>query len=71
VRKLLRASRVPAQLAGLHELQAFLERGFEAFGALDGAAPFLRDLEGREREVSRRLFAAHPAPFAQPNSSSR
>jgi hypothetical protein len=71
VHKLLRASRLPAQLAGLHELQAFLERGFEAFGALGGAGPFLRDLESREREISRRLFARHPRPFAQPNSSSR
>jgi hypothetical protein len=71
VHKLLRAARLPAQLAGLQELQAFLERGFEAFGALGGAGPFLRDLEQREREASRRLFAAHPRPFAQPNSSSR
>lgn len=71
VHKLLRASRLPAHLAGLHELQAFLERGFEAFGALGGAGPFLRELEAREREISRRLFASHPRPFAQANSSSR
>lgn len=71
VHKLLRASRLPAQLAGLHELQAFLERGFEAFGALGGAGPFLHDLQARERAVSRRLFAGQARPFDQPNSSSR
>ena len=69
--KLLRAARLPAQLAGLSELQAFLERGFEAFDALGGAQDFLSRVAGREREVSERLFAGHPRPFAQSNSSSR
>lgn len=71
VYKLLRAARLPAQLAGLSELQAFLERGFTAFGALGGADDFLDRVGARELEVSRRLFAGHPQPFAQPNSSSR
>jgi len=69
--KLLKASRLPAQLAGLHELQAFLERGFTAFAALGGADEFLRRISEQETEVSRRLFAGAPRPFAQPNSSSR
>jgi len=69
--KLLKASRIPAQLAGLHELQAFLERGFTAFAALGGADEFLRRIGEQEREVSRRLFAGEARPFAQPNSSSR
>lgn len=69
--KLLRAARLPAQLAGLSELQAFLERGFEAFDALGGAQDFLSQVAAREREVSERLFAGHPRPFAQSNSSSR
>jgi hypothetical protein len=69
--KLLRAARLPAQLAGLSELQAFLERGFEAFDALGGAQEFLSRVAAREREVSERLFAGHPRPFAQSNSSSR
>ena len=69
--KLLRAARLPAQLAGLSELQAFLERGFEAFDALGGAQDFLSRVAAREREVSERLFAGHPRPFAQSNSSSR
>ncbi|WP_022968633.1 FFLEELY motif protein [Arenimonas oryziterrae] len=69
--KLLKASRLPAHLAGLHELQAFLERGFTAFEALGGADLFLERIGAQEMEVSRRLFAGHADPFAQPNSSSR
>ena len=71
VHKLLRASRIPAQLAGLSELQAFLERGFTAFDALGGADEFLAAVSKRELAVSERLFGGHPDPFAQPNSSSR
>lgn len=68
VYKLLRAARLPAQLAGLAELQRFLERGFTAFDALDGADEFLEEVSSREFEISRRLFAGHPRPFAQENS---
>lgn len=71
VYKLLRAARIPAQMAGLSELQGFLERGFHAFDALGGADEFLSQVAAREQEVSRRLFAAHPKPFDQLNSSSR
>ena len=71
VYKLLKAARLPAQLAGLSELQAFLERGFRAFDALGGAEEFLSRVSVREREVSRRLFAGEAEPFAQVNSSSR
>jgi hypothetical protein len=61
--RLLRASRLPAKLAGLAELQRFLERGFDAFRALRGADEFLGAIAARERETSRRLFAAERAPF--------
>jgi hypothetical protein len=61
--RLLRASRLPAKLAGLGELQRFLERGFDAFRALRGADDFLGAIAAREREASRRLFAGEPAPF--------
>lgn len=71
VYRLLRAARLPAQLAGLSELQLFLERGFTAFDALGGADSFLDEVASREFEISRRLFSGHPQPFAQPNSSSR
>jgi hypothetical protein len=66
VHKLLRASRIPAQLAGLSELQAFLERGFSAFEALGGAEEFLEAVAARERGVSDRLFAGDPKPFPPP-----
>ena len=62
---LLRASRVPARLAGVADLQQFLERGFSAFAALDGATDFLHTIASREREVSRRLFAGHANPFGR------
>src|SRR4249919_3812701 len=71
VYKLLRAARIPAQLAGLSELQAFLERGFTAFDALGGADEFLEAVSSRELALSQRLFAGDKDPFAQPNSSSR
>jgi hypothetical protein len=64
--RLLKASRLPAKLAGLSQLQRFLERGFDAFGRLGGAAPFLERITGREREASRRLFAGHKDPFGVP-----
>ena len=63
VYKLLKASRMPARLAGLSELQGFLERGFTAFDALGGAGDFLEAIGHREREASRRLFAGHGDPF--------
>ncbi|MBD7920635.1 hypothetical protein JR064_04115 [Xanthomonas sp. CFBP 8703] len=64
VRMLLRFARGPAKAAGLSELQGFLERGFDAFSKLGDAEGFIGDIETTEREVSRRLFAGHPQPFA-------
>jgi hypothetical protein len=64
VYKLLKASRLPARLAGLNELQGFLERGFEAFAQLGGADAFLKRIADGERQVSDRLFERHSAPFA-------
>lgn len=69
--RLLKISRLPARAAGLSDLQSFLERGFSAFRDLGGAQTFLSEITRREREVSRRLFAGHPQPFAQSNSASR
>lgn len=63
VAQLLRLSRLPARMAGLSELQSFLERGFGAFGQLPDAHAFVRDIVQRERSVMRRLFEAHPQPF--------
>lgn len=61
--RVLKLSRLPARAAGLSDLQQFLERGFAAFAELGGAADFLGAIERQEREVSRRLFTGHPAPF--------
>lgn len=61
---LLRMSRMPARAAGLADLQSFLERGFDAFRALGGAESFVDEIARRELQVSDRLFAGHPTPFA-------
>jgi len=60
---ILRLARGPAARAGLGQLQSFLERGFGAFRTMGGAEEFLDTIEGREREVMRRLYANHPQPF--------
>ena len=46
----------PAQLAGLGELHAFLERGFNAFRSLRRADEFLETIVQRERELTVSLF---------------
>ncbi len=53
----LRLMRRPARLAGLIELQAFLERGFDTFKAMRGAQEFLETIQARERAMAARLFA--------------
>ena len=51
--------RKPAELAGLGELQRFLERGYAAFGAMrGGAGEFVTIVVTRERAISEALFAA-------------
>ena len=62
-RLLLRVSRRPAQLAGLGALHDYLERGFQAFTAMDGAAEFLTTIGTRESELLRRLFDGEVDPF--------
>lgn len=63
--RLLRASRLPAKIAGLGQLQSFLERGFAAFQALQGADDFLAEIARRELSVSRRLLAGEPNALEQ------
>ena len=65
VYKLLKASRTPARLAGLQELQRFLERGFEAFDHMGGADEFLGMVAASEYEISQRLFEGHKNPFGK------
>ena len=59
--------RTPAQLAGLGELQAFLERGYAAFGAMrGGAGEFVSIIVTRERAISRALFAGDDDALRRP-----
>jgi len=60
LRHSLRLMRGPAQLAGLHELQDFLECGFDTFRAMRGAQEFLGTVQGREQELAQHLFAGDP-----------
>ena len=53
----LAAMRKPARLAGLGELQNFLERGYEGVRKMKAVAPFLDTVVSRERAVSAALFA--------------
>ena len=50
LRLTLRMMRKPAAASGLAELQGFLERGFDAFIAMDGAVTFLKTIEKREAQ---------------------
>lgn len=62
LRLLLKIMSAPARAAGLHELQQFLESGFDTFAALakqkSGAEGFLRLIETRESELISALFDA-------------
>lgn len=55
--------RKPAKLAGLDELQGFLERGFRAYREMGGAKEFLDTIERREVLILDRIFAGDPRPF--------
>jgi hypothetical protein len=58
LRHSLRLMRGPARLAGLAELQTFLEAGFDTFRAMGGAKEFLDTVVQRERAVAAWLFSA-------------
>ena len=60
----LKLMRGPAKLAGLQDLQTFLERGFAAFRHMGGADHFLATIDGRETQILTRLFSGHPSPFS-------
>jgi hypothetical protein len=49
--------RKPAKLAGLGELQDFLQRGYKAFVRMGGAGEFVDLVVGRERNLLKALFA--------------
>lgn len=58
LRASLRMMRVPAQAAGLGDLQHFLETGFDVFRSMGGASQFISIIEERERAVADALFDA-------------
>jgi len=64
VAQMLKLMRRPARLAGLADLQDFLERGFGAFRDMDGAQEFLATVKRRELEILNRLFSGSAAPFS-------
>jgi hypothetical protein len=56
--------RHPARMAGLADLQDFLERGFGAFRDMKGADEFLAAVKSRETRILNRLFSAAADPFS-------
>jgi hypothetical protein len=60
----LKLMRQPARLAGLEELQNFLERGFQAFHEMGGADHFLTTVRDRETQILNRLFSGEARPFS-------
>jgi hypothetical protein len=62
--RMLKMMRTPARMAGMTDLQEFLEHGFEAFRAMGGAEHFLATVAARERAIASRLFSSAPAPFS-------
>ena len=62
VRGALKMMHGPAHLAGLGELHAFLERGFEAFKSMRDASEFLETIVARERTLAIALFAGRDLP---------
>ena len=64
VYRTLKLMRGPAHLAGLDDLQDFLERGFGAFKDMGGAREFLTLVRDRETAILERLFSGAPGPFS-------
>ena len=63
----LKMMRKPARLAGLGELQAFLERGYSAFGAMrGGASEFVTIVVTRERAISEALLRGDDEALSRP-----
>lgn len=65
LRHTLRLMRGPATLAGLAELQAFLESGFDTFKAMRGAVHFLDTVREREENLAEVLFRGDAAAVAK------
>lgn len=66
IRAALRIMRGPARLAGLAELHAFLEDGYNAFHAMGDSTEFLAAITTREAVILRQLFDGAARPFEIP-----
>jgi hypothetical protein len=66
IRTALAMMRQPARLAGMSGLQDFLERGFAAFRAMNGANEFLNTIETREIEIMEAIIGGSTDPFSDP-----
>lgn len=55
--------RGPARLAGLGDLQRFLERGFTTFKQMKRPGEFVATIVGRERSVLDNIYCGRPQPF--------
>ncbi|GIK26673.1 MAG: hypothetical protein BroJett006_29190 [Betaproteobacteria bacterium] len=64
----LRLMRGPAKLAGLAELHAFLEDGYDAFHGMGDPTEFLSAIATREETILRQLFDGAPRPFEIPGN---
>lgn len=60
----LRLMRAPAHLAGLGDLQDFLEGGYQAFRTMNGCEEFLAALHAREMALLNRLFSGASGAFS-------
>ncbi len=59
----LMVMRGPAKLAGLGDLQQFLERGFSTFKQMRAAREFVTTIVGRERAVMDNIFTQRDEPL--------
>lgn len=64
VGQMLKLMRRPAHMAGMGDLQDFLEQGFASFRDMKGADEFLATLRSREEKILSRLFSGEPEPFS-------
>ncbi len=64
----LRLMRMPAKLAGLAELHAFLEHGYNAFHRMGDSTEFLATIVSRETAILRQLYEGAVRPFEIPNN---
>ncbi len=63
----LRAARGPAQRLGWHDMQAFLERGYQAWKSMKDPGAFLATISSRELAILDRIYGkAGAAPEANP-----